>query len=80
MADPIKFAVDFRVAVTEILAAIDKLDNLCAIAADLSYDASTFASMGTDISGDDFWAALAAWRQMSTAFEPDIRALTKLRP
>ena len=80
MADPIKFAVDFRVAVTETLAAIDKLDNLCAIAADLGYSADTFAGMSTDLSGDEFWAALDAWRRVIEGMEPDIPTLTRLRP
>lgn len=79
--DKSKFVSDFRNAVSNLLVAIDHTDNMVAIADDLGWTDQTFSGMELgDITPAEFYAALAEWDSISTAFEASITHLTKLKP
>lgn len=78
MADPNKFVGDFRTAASDLIVAMNRLDVLEQQANDLGYDQTTFAAITGDVSGADFWAAIVAWRAVSTTIENDVTSLTKL--
>lgn len=79
MADALKFVGDFRTATSDLLTAIDKMDVLSQFAVDLGWDQATFANITGDLSGAEFWAAVAEWRMVNVAIEASITALAKLK-
>lgn len=83
MASISLFVSQFRGSITEMLDAHERADALVAFATQQGWGRDTWATLlgaGSDISADDFAAAVAAIAEINAVFEAHEVTLGKLKP